>query len=420
MWILVLLIGFLPGALRAEKYVNGVVGRAITIDCRYDATYRSHTKYWCHGWSHKCSVLVETKGQHGRSGRVSITDYPEWGIFTVTTENLRSGDTGWYSCGIKTTGLDPMFNVYLQVSEVSGALWAEVKVRGVVGRAVKIDCHYALMYRSYPKYLCRIRDPQCTSVLYTNGQKSGRMTIRDNTSQGIFTVTMENLVAEDVGLYRCGIATSGYQPVFDVYLQVTDERPSVPLLRFSSPTSGLSCVDSMSVSCESVHESLPIQYSWYEKTPSGDSKISDTNKLDLHCQSLQYKKYLYYCKASNNQGEESSEMVRVSISNSVSTCRNVIEVKSTGPIHFCENTVTESMMTAQRKETTSPQTHTYTIVLSVVGILLILLVVCVLCYLKRKNKGLCMNPYVTSDRYHSPERPCTLQHAAIFSSSSVN
>ncbi|XP_072886808.1 polymeric immunoglobulin receptor-like isoform X2 [Hemitrygon akajei] len=305
-------------ALWTEKYVRGVVGRTITIDCHYGAKYCLHTKYWCHGWTRQCSVLVETKGQHGRSGRVSITVNPERGIFTVTMEDLRSGDTGWYSCGITTPGVDPMFNVHLQVSDepvsvpvlqylsaanvsrlggsvtvsceseqgslpiqytwyennssghsnisnateldlhcqsfnhqhhqyycsasnrlgarsstmvnvtvfnnVSGALWAEDKVRGVLGRAVTIDCHYAPMYRSHTKYLCRMWDRQCTSLVNTNGtnEQYGRMTIRDNTSQGIFTVTMENLVSQDTGLYRCGITTSGNQLEFDVHLQLSD------------------------------------------------------------------------------------------------------------------------------------------------------------------------------------------------------
>ncbi|XP_072886328.1 uncharacterized protein [Hemitrygon akajei] len=119
MWTSILLIVFLPvsGALQAEKYVRGVVGRAITIDCHYGAKYHSHKKYWCHGWTRQCLVLVETKGQHGRSRRASITDNPERGIFTVTMEDLPSGDTGWYSCGIITPGADPMFNVHLQVSD---------------------------------------------------------------------------------------------------------------------------------------------------------------------------------------------------------------------------------------------------------------------------------------------------------------
>ncbi|XP_072133899.1 polymeric immunoglobulin receptor-like [Mobula birostris] len=439
MWISILLISILDvsGALAAEKYVSGVVGRAITIDCHYEVMYRSHKKYWCHGWTHQCSVLVETNGQHGRSGRVSITDNPEQRIFTVTMENLHSGDTGWYSCGITTAGVDTRSSVHLQVSDVPvsvpvirylsaanvsrlggsvsvsceslqgslpiqyrwyeqtssghpkisdtnelalhcqsfnqqhhqyycsasnwhgarssamvnvavfnngeicsyvteingtipGALWAQDKVRGVVGRAITIDCHYAPMYCSRTKYLCHMWDRQCSSLVNTNGQTEqyGRMTIRDSTSLRIFTVTMENLVSRDTGLYRCGIVTSGNHPAFDIYVEISDEPVSVPLLRFSPQTNGSSCADSVSVSCESVHGSLPIQYSWYEKTPSVDSNISDTNKLDLHCQSIKYKNHLYYCKASNTEGEKSSEVVNVSISNSVSACRNVIEVNS--------------------------------------------------------------------------------------------
>ncbi|XP_078277148.1 CMRF35-like molecule 5 [Rhinoraja longicauda] len=119
MLVPILLICFLPvsGAPRAKKYVSGVVGKNITIDCHYEAWYHSHTKYWCQGWTHQCTVVVETNGQHRRNGRVSITDNPTQRIFTVTVEDLHSGDTGWYRCGITAPGKDRMFNVYLQVSD---------------------------------------------------------------------------------------------------------------------------------------------------------------------------------------------------------------------------------------------------------------------------------------------------------------
>ncbi|XP_059806123.1 uncharacterized protein LOC132381031 isoform X2 [Hypanus sabinus] len=512
-------------ALRAEESVRGVVGRAITIDCHYETHYHSQAKYWCHGRTRQCSVLVETKGQHGRSGRMSITDKQNLSKkkFTVTMEDLHSGDTGWYSCGITTPGNDPMFNVHLQVSDepvsvpvlrylspakvsrlggsvsvsceslqgslpiqyswheqtssgyrkvsgtnelalhcqsfnqqhhqyycrasnrlgakssgmvnvtvfnnreicsyvteingtISGTLWAEDKARGVVGRAVTIDCHYALMYRSHTKYWYPKSDHQWTLSVNANGQNElhGRMTIRDNTSLGIFTVTMENPVPQDSGAYLCGITTSGNDPTFEIVVDISSEPPSVPLVRFSPPTSGLSCGDCMSVSCESVNGSLPIQYSWYEKTPSGDSKISDTNKLDLHCQSLKYKKYLYYCKASNNQGEKSSEMVNVSISNSVSTCRNVIEVNSMEPIHFSENTVTETMTTAKGEQSSSNKMLIYIIVPSVIGILLILFVVCLLCYLKRKNRE--MKPKTSPRKGNNgTQEMATLENNIVYS-----
>ncbi|XP_072886306.1 uncharacterized protein [Hemitrygon akajei] len=245
MWTLIILIGFLPvsGALWAEKYVKGVVGRAITIDCHYEAKYHSHTKYWCHGWTRECSVIVETNGQHGRRGRVSITDKSVQGIFSVTMEDLRSGDTGWYSCGITTPVIDPMFNVRLQVS---------------------------------------------------------------------------------------------------------NEPVSVPVLRYLSPANVSRLRASVLVSCESLQGSLPIQYTWHVK----NSTISGTDKLDLHCHSLKYKNHLYYCKASNAIGENSSEVVNVSISNSVRTCRYVIEVNGMGPIYICENTVTEKTTTTGSKDST--------------------------------------------------------------------
>ncbi|XP_051890649.1 uncharacterized protein LOC127580793 isoform X3 [Pristis pectinata] len=488
------LTGMVSGALWAERDVRGVVGRAITIDCHYTDWYRSHTKYWCDGWTRQCSTIVATNGQHGRRGRVSITDNPARGIFTVTVEDLHPGDAGRYSCGISTFGNDPMFNVDLQVSDepvsvpvlgflspanvsrlggsvsmscesvqgsvpvqyawyektpsrdvkifdtsvldlycqsfelqhhqyyctasnnrgekssemvnvtvfkkggicsyvtevngtISGAFWAKDRVIGVVGRTITIDCHYAAVYHSHTKYLCRVWGHQCIKLVETNGQSSqyGRRSITDNSTQGIFTVTMEDLHTEDTGWYRCGIKTLGLDPMFDIHLQVSDEPVSVPVLGFQSPANARCLGHSVTVSCESVYGSLPITYAWYEKMPSEDSKISNNTKLDLHCESLKGQYYQYYCTASNVNGTKSSEMVNVSISNS-GTCRNVIEANSTGPMYFCDISVTESMTTAQRKQHTPFPIPTYIIVLSVLGILLIILVICLLCYLKWKNR----------------------------------
>ncbi|XP_032898776.1 CXADR-like membrane protein [Amblyraja radiata] len=232
MWIPMLLIYSLPvsDALWAKTLVRGVVGKNITIACHYEAWYRSHTKYWCHGWRRWCSIVVETNGQHGRRGRGSITDNPERGIFTVTVEDLHSGDTGWYSCGITTSGLDPMFNVQLQVS---------------------------------------------------------------------------------------------------------DEPVSVPVLGFLSPANVPDVRGSVTVSCKSERGSLPISYTWYENT----LKISNNNNLDLRCRSFKQQSHQYYCKASNDNGTKSSEMVTVAVSNTGENCSYVV--------HFGNNErkVTERMMT---------------------------------------------------------------------------
>ncbi|XP_078403899.1 uncharacterized protein LOC144684059 [Cetorhinus maximus] len=327
MWVLILLICSLPasGALWAKNEIRGVVGRAITTECHYDVADQSDVKYWCHGKSRQCHVLATTNWQ---KGRMSITDNKSQGLFIVTMKDLCSGDTGWYSCGIEKAGYDPMFSVELQISYVSGALWAKETVTGVVGRAITIECHYdARRYKSHIKYWCHGWTHQCHVVASTNW-RNGRISVTDNKSRPIFTVTMEDLHSGDTGWYSCGIEKTGYDPMFAVWLQISYEPVSVPVLRFSTPLNVSCSGGSVSVSCESVQGSLPIQYTWYEKTLSEDSNFSDTNKLDLHCQSFKQQHHQYYCTASNNQGKKSSDTVNVSKIKAAATCVYLTNVVS--------------------------------------------------------------------------------------------
>ncbi|XP_067863880.1 polymeric immunoglobulin receptor-like, partial [Heptranchias perlo] len=437
------------GALWAKKNVNGVVGRAITIDCHYDKhTYRSYVKYWCHGWTVDCSILVKTSEQDGQRGRMSITDNKREGIFVVTMKDLRLGDSGWYSCGIERSGINPRFNLWLQISYesvsvpvlrflspssascfggsvsvscesvqgslpiqytwykkatskdltisesdkldlqcssftqvhhqyycrasnnnggkssemvdvsvwnrsekncsyvarissiVSGALWAKKNVNGVVGRAITIDCHYDKhTYWSYVKYWCHGWTSSCSVLVKTSEQdgQRGRMSITDNKREGIFVVTMKALRSGDTGWYSCGIEQSGIDPRFNLRLQISYESVSVPVLRFLSPSSASCFGGSVSVSCESVQGSLPIQYTWYKKATSEDLTISESDKLDLQCSSFTQVHHQYYCRASNNNGGKSSEMVDVSVWNrSEKNCSYVARISSIGLVYECE------------------------------------------------------------------------------------
>ncbi|XP_038676046.1 Fc receptor-like protein 5 [Scyliorhinus canicula] len=497
MWILIPLICSLPvsGALSAEKKVTGIVGRAITINCHYDGAYREMVKYWCDGVNIRCSILVKSDDSGGRRGRMSIRDNKAERMFVVTVEDLRSEDTGWYSCGIKKPGLDILFAVELQISEesvsvpvlrflsppkvscsggsvsvsceslrgslpiqytwtektpsgdlkisdtneldlrcrsfkqqqhryyctasntqgkqssqmvnvsvislseqncsyvakissnVSGALSAEKKVTGIVGRAITINCHYDGAYREKVKYWCDGVNIRCSILVKSDdsGGRRGRMSIRDNKAERMFVVTVEDLRSEDTGWYSCGIKKPGLDILFGVELQISEESVSVPVLRFLSPPKVSCSGGSVSVSCESLRGSLPIQYTWTEKTPSGDSSISDTNKLDLRCQSFKQQQHQYYCTASNNQGEQSSQMVNVSvISLSEQNCSYVAKISSNGTGYYCESPSTVSPATTHAPSTSTPSL--IYIVLGVLGAILIVFAVFLLLYLKKNNK----------------------------------
>ncbi|XP_078098060.1 titin-like [Mustelus asterias] len=440
MWILILVIFSLPvsGALQAEMKLTGIVGRSITINCKYNGKYRQYVKYWCQGWTERCSYSVRTDYPDGRRGRMSITDNKTQAIFAVTMEDLRLGDAGGYSCGIDKPGKDPKIAAELQISEepvsvpelrflsppnatcsggsvsvscesVQGSLpiqytwyenttsedsktsdtnkldlhcqsftqqhhqyyctasnnqgekssemvtvsvihisendcsyltqisniaasasWAKNNVTGVLGRSITIDCHYDKLSQSHVKYWSR----QCSVLVKSDDPdgRRGRMSITDNKTQGFFVVTMEDLHSEDAGWYSCGIDKPGLLSIFPVKLQISDEPLSVPELRFLSPPNATCFGGSVSVSCESVQGSLPIQYTWYENTTSEDSKTSDTNKLDLHCQSFKQQHHQYYCTASNNQGGKSSEMVTVSVIHiSENDCSYLTQISNIAP-----------------------------------------------------------------------------------------
>ncbi|XP_060701343.1 polymeric immunoglobulin receptor-like [Hemiscyllium ocellatum] len=461
MWILILLICSIPVSsfLWTNTKVTGIVGRSITINCRYNSPFKPNMKYWCLGWTIQCSYLVRTTDPGGQRGRISIKDYEAQGVFVVTMEDLRREDAGWYSCGIDKQDSDQLCAVKLEVSDEpvsvpeirfltpniwcfenlvsvscesvqgsfpirytwyerirsvgskisennildlhcqlfkqqdhqyyciasntqgeqysemvkvtivhrsernciflaqigsrgSGVVPVKSKVTGVLGRAITIDCHYDQWLRWSVKLWMR----QCSVLVKSSehhGQR-GRMSITDNMTQNKFSVTMEDLRYEDAGWYSCGFDQSSLISVSAVELQISDEPVSLPELRFLSSPPNASCFgSSVSISCESVQGSLPIHYTWYERTPSEASKISNTSKLDLHCQSFTQKHHQYYCTASNTQGEKSSEMVNVSVTHRPGeNCSYVAQISTSGAddcyeISTVSSTTTNSIIMSQ-------------------------------------------------------------------------
>ncbi|XP_060700985.1 uncharacterized protein LOC132828092 [Hemiscyllium ocellatum] len=296
----------------------------------------------------------------------------------------------------------PNFKIVPKLDQgVTGAVWAEKGVTGILGRAITISCQYeARRYQSHKKYWCLGWTRQC-NVIATTNWPNGRISITDNKTQGIFLVTMKNLQWRDAGWYSCGIEMSGYDPMFNVKLHISDEAISVPGLRFLSQPNVSCSGGSVTVSCESARGSLPIHYTWSEKMPSQDSKISDTNKLDLHCQSFTQQQHQYYCSASNTQGTKSSEIVHVSVNNvREKNCNYRIQINSIGGRYNCTVSSTTSPGTTHSPNTSGGSSASLTqlsgnnshetlvyIVVGVLGAILVVFAVALLLYLRQINKG---------------------------------
>uniref|UniRef100_A0A3B3T3A1 Ig-like domain-containing protein n=1 Tax=Paramormyrops kingsleyae TaxID=1676925 RepID=A0A3B3T3A1_9TELE len=118
-------------------------------------------------------------------------------------------------------------------------IWVELSVTDGVstmkrlsvqrGGSVTIPCFYGDRYKTHVKYWCRGYNVRSfSSIVHSDSPQEGKMSIRDDPDQRVFTVTINNLTAGDSGYYSCGVNISGGSDVGDqVHLSVTEGKMSV-------------------------------------------------------------------------------------------------------------------------------------------------------------------------------------------------
>uniref|UniRef100_A0A3B3RFJ6 Ig-like domain-containing protein n=1 Tax=Paramormyrops kingsleyae TaxID=1676925 RepID=A0A3B3RFJ6_9TELE len=97
------------------------------------------------------------------------------------------------------------------------------------GGSVTIPCFYDDIFKTHVKYWCRGRQwSSCPPIVHSDSPQEGKVSIRDDPDQQVFTVTINSLTAGDSGTYFCGVNISGGSDVGDhVSLSVTDGKMSV-------------------------------------------------------------------------------------------------------------------------------------------------------------------------------------------------
>ncbi|XP_066572291.1 polymeric immunoglobulin receptor [Amia ocellicauda] len=224
--IVFLLLASFPGgdAVSTLRKTSVLRGASVTIPCHYEDKYKSHVKYWCSGyyWT-SCESLKRTDSLITQSDKVSISDDPAQGVFTVTMRGLKTGDTGWYWCAVEIGGYgtpDDRASLYLTVTEDATVLYVvHATVTGQIGGEVSVQCRYGHPYRSRQKQWCRSGDwSSCQTAGSPGTTGHGSVLITDHTAEGLFSVTVSGLRPEDQGWYWCDI---GDQQL-PVYLSVTN------------------------------------------------------------------------------------------------------------------------------------------------------------------------------------------------------
>ncbi|XP_027134323.1 polymeric immunoglobulin receptor-like [Larimichthys crocea] len=125
--------------------VSVEAGRSISIPCLYDPHYTNHVKYLCKGYYWISCKPVVTTDQRS-SGRFSISDDKNRRIFTVTINDLTSGDTGWWWCAVEIGGhdiIDERAYFYLSVTkDVPSLSVDQQEIVAFEGGSVTVICRY--------------------------------------------------------------------------------------------------------------------------------------------------------------------------------------------------------------------------------------------------------------------------------------
>ncbi|KAM9751514.1 polymeric immunoglobulin receptor-like isoform 2-T2 [Menidia menidia] len=225
------LLCFIPAALGSQVFTK-LEGDSISFGCAFDPPPGS--RFFTKGAPEGEVLLVGAGNASAQRGWFILG--LDGGIFYVGITQLRTSDSGLYSCGVgdpASPDLQRQFELRV-TAKLCGAPPPEVLVCSEAeGGAIRVTCSFPsadLFSLFFCRGQCRKED-----VLVEAGGPSaqrGRFGIQYE-SRGVFHVTVSNLTASDADLYRCGVdITSAPNPCSAVEIRVTEETPELNTLEF--------------------------------------------------------------------------------------------------------------------------------------------------------------------------------------------
>lgn len=233
------LLPWIPAVLckvTTEGELSIMEGQSLTIPCHYEPQYASYVKYWCRGKMREfCTSLARTdepRSADPAEKKVSVFDDQVQLVFTVTMNNLKEGDSGWYMCGVEIGGVWSADDVaFTNIKVIHGMSVVNSRVSGEEGSSLTVECHYSERYRESEKKWCRSGD--WSSCLLTGSEgnyEDTSVAISDDRTR-TFTITLKKLQMRDTGWYWC----SAGQQQMAVHVLVT-HRATTTVSVTSPPT----------------------------------------------------------------------------------------------------------------------------------------------------------------------------------------
>ncbi|XP_051557685.1 CMRF35-like molecule 1 isoform X3 [Myxocyprinus asiaticus] len=167
---------------------------SVTIPCHYEMKYTQRRKYWFSDIDRSCTYTNTTMRN------LSVIDYPDQSLFTVTMRDLNGTHSGPYHCAVETDGQPAIFflSYYLDIKPVPDLSVVSSSITGQEGGNISVQCLYSSGNKSKDKQWCRYKDQIC----YTSQNSS--VQISDDGRES-FSVVMTGLTESDSGWYWCSV-----------------------------------------------------------------------------------------------------------------------------------------------------------------------------------------------------------------------
>ncbi|XP_061926411.1 CMRF35-like molecule 8 isoform X2 [Entelurus aequoreus] len=206
-FLLLVLLPWIPGLpcwVTTQEELAVLEGNTLMVPCHYDPQYASSVKYWCRGKAREfCTSLARTD-EAPAEGKVSIFDDPIQQVFTVTVENMKEEDAGWYMCGVEIGGFWKADAVaFTNIKVILGMSVVNNRLQGEEGTSVTAECQYSERHRESEKKWCRSGDPSSCSLTGPGGSYEDPRVALNDDKTGTLTVTIKRLQMSDMGWYLC-------------------------------------------------------------------------------------------------------------------------------------------------------------------------------------------------------------------------
>ncbi|XP_067461125.1 polymeric immunoglobulin receptor isoform X1 [Thunnus thynnus] len=213
---------FLCGGVTTVEEHAVLEGKSLTVPCHYEPQYASYVKYWCRGRMREfCTSLARTDDPGSADpaeAKVSIFDDPVQLVFTVTMQDLKEEDSGWYMCGVEIGGVWSADVVaYTNVKVIHGLSVVNSRLSGEEGSSVTVECLYSERYRESKKKWCRSGDWSSCLMTGSEGSYEDNSVAISDDRIGTLTITLKKLQMRDAGWYWCSVG----QQQIAVHVQVT-------------------------------------------------------------------------------------------------------------------------------------------------------------------------------------------------------